>query len=77
MQSRQRSSGSRGGPQIPSGPGVRKVDFPVPAAKCGLVIGKGGETIRQINQSSGAHVELNRSIPENGPTRLFTIRGLY
>ena len=37
---------------------------------------KGGETIRQINQSSGAHVELNRSIPENGPTRLFTIRGL-
>ncbi|XP_028407680.1 far upstream element-binding protein 3-like [Dendronephthya gigantea] len=74
-QSRQRSGGSRGGPPIPSGPGVRKVDFPVPAAKCGLVIGKGGETIRQINQASGAHVELNRNIPENGPKRLFTIRG--
>ena len=36
----------------------------------------GGETIRQINQASGAHVELNRTVPENGPTRLFIIRGL-
>ena len=40
-----------------------------------LLFIKGGETIRQINQASGAHVELNRNIPENGPTRLFTIRG--
>jgi far upstream element-binding protein len=41
-----------------------------------LFFTQGGETIRQINQVSGAHVELNRNIPENGPTRLFTIRGL-
>ena len=38
---------------------------------------QGGETIRQINQASGAHVELNRNIPENGPKRLFTIRGSF
>lgn len=39
-QSHQRSGGSTRAP-VPSGPGIRKVDFPVPASKCGLVIGKG------------------------------------
>lgn len=32
----------------------------VPASKTGLVIGKGGDTIRQISSESGAHVELSR-----------------
>lgn len=40
-----------------------------------LLFIEGGETIREINRASGAHVELNRNIPENGPSRLFTIRG--
>ncbi|EDV27591.1 uncharacterized protein TRIADDRAFT_53440 [Trichoplax adhaerens] len=47
----------------------------IPANKCGLVIGKGGETIRQIIQQSGAHVELNRNTPQESPTRIFVVRG--
>ena len=30
----------------------------VPSNKCGLIIGKGGETIKNINQTSGAHCEV-------------------
>lgn len=56
-------------------PGVKSVEAPVPGNKCGLIIGKGGETIRQIIQQSGAHVELNRNVPESSPTKFFMIRG--
>ncbi|XP_052091444.1 far upstream element-binding protein 1-like isoform X3 [Mytilus californianus] len=49
--------------------------FPVPADKCGLVIGKGGETIRQINQQSGAHVELQRNPGPNPNEKVFVVRG--
>uniref|UniRef100_A0A0B6ZGD1 K Homology domain-containing protein n=3 Tax=Arion vulgaris TaxID=1028688 RepID=A0A0B6ZGD1_9EUPU len=49
--------------------------FNVPADKCGLVIGKGGETIREINRQSGAHVELDRNPPPNLNEKLFNIRG--
>ncbi|KAK0046017.1 far upstream element-binding protein 2-like isoform X2 [Biomphalaria pfeifferi] len=49
--------------------------FSVPADKCGLVIGKGGETIREINRQSGAHVELDRNPPPNMNEKLFNIRG--
>lgn len=36
----------------------------------------GGETIRNIIKASGAHVELNRNIPESSPTKCFMIRGI-
>ncbi|GFN90241.1 far upstream element-binding protein 3 [Plakobranchus ocellatus] len=49
--------------------------FSVPADKCGLVIGKGGDTIREINRVSGAHVELDRNPPPNMNEKLFNIRG--
>ena len=37
----------------------------------------GGETIKSINQQSGAHVELQRNPPPSTDpnTRVFTIRG--
>ena len=35
----------------------------------------GGETIRGIIKACGAHVELNRAIPESSPTKCFIIRG--
>ncbi|KAG8509477.1 Far upstream element-binding protein 3 [Galemys pyrenaicus] len=56
---------------------VQEITYSVPADKCGLVIGKGGENIKSINQQSGAHVELQRSPPPNtDPSlRIFTIRG--
>ncbi|XP_027042393.1 far upstream element-binding protein 3-like isoform X1 [Pocillopora damicornis] len=72
-------SRQRGGPP-PRGapanmPGVTSVEYPVPGNKCGLIIGKGGETIRGIINMTGAHVELNRTIPESSPTKSFIIRG--
>ncbi|XP_070177451.1 far upstream element-binding protein 1-like isoform X4 [Littorina saxatilis] len=52
-----------------------QTQYLVPADKCGLVIGKGGETIRDINRQSGAHVELDRNPPPNMAEKLFNIRG--
>ncbi|OBS69252.1 hypothetical protein A6R68_02162 [Neotoma lepida] len=56
---------------------VQEITYTVPADKCGLVIGKGGENIKNINQQSGAHVELQRNPPPNTDPnlRIFTIRG--
>ncbi|XP_077564134.1 P-element somatic inhibitor isoform X1 [Haemaphysalis longicornis] len=59
----------------PGGEDVHEVQYTVPANKCGLVIGKGGEAIRQINQQSGAHVELSRAPPPNPVEKVFIIRG--
>ncbi|XP_044295819.1 far upstream element-binding protein 3 isoform X2 [Varanus komodoensis] len=58
--------------------GIQEVTCTVPADKCGLVIGKGGENIKSINQQSGAHVELQRNPPPNTDpnVRIFTIRGV-
>lgn len=81
--------GGGGGPGIrpdfgPGGPrmgrpggneGATEVQFAVPANKCGLVIGKGGETVRNINQQSGAHVEIARGAPPNPHEKIFIIRG--
>lgn len=47
----------------------------IPASKCGLVIGRGGETIKQINQESGAHCELSRDPNTNPIEKTFVIRG--
>uniref|UniRef100_A0AC34QWA0 K Homology domain-containing protein n=2 Tax=Panagrolaimus sp. JU765 TaxID=591449 RepID=A0AC34QWA0_9BILA len=47
----------------------------VPANKTGLVIGKGGDTIKQINAESGAHVELSRDPPPNPAEKVFVIKG--
>ncbi|XP_064617106.1 far upstream element-binding protein 1-like isoform X2 [Liolophura sinensis] len=79
-----------GGPGGPSGPGrgmgrggpfgggpnfPEETNYPVPADKCGLVIGKGGETIKEINRLSGGHVELQRAPPPNPNQKIFTVRG--
>lgn len=47
----------------------------VPANKCGLVIGKGGETIKNINQSTGAHCEIDKNAPNDSREKNFIIRG--
>uniref|UniRef100_A0A915PJM8 K Homology domain-containing protein n=1 Tax=Setaria digitata TaxID=48799 RepID=A0A915PJM8_9BILA len=47
----------------------------VPSNKTGLVIGKGGETIKQICAESGAHVELSRDPPPNASEKVFIIKG--
>ncbi|XP_050305974.1 far upstream element-binding protein 2-like isoform X2 [Anthonomus grandis grandis] len=52
-----------------------EVSFVVPANKCGIIIGKGGETIKQINQQSGAYCELDRRSNANTVEKTFTIKG--
>lgn len=47
----------------------------VPTSKCGLIIGKGGETIKSINQSSGAHCEVDKNAPPDAREKNFIIRG--
>ena len=47
----------------------------VPSSKVGLVIGKGGETIKSINQASGAHTEIDKSAPPDAVEKNFIIRG--
>lgn len=51
--------------------------FSVPAHKCGLVIGRGGENVKSINQQTGAFVKMTHQPPPNGDPnfKLFTIRG--
>lgn len=49
--------------------------FTVPSSKCGIIIGKGGETIKQINQQTGAHCELDRRNQSNENEKIFIIRG--
>uniref|UniRef100_A0AC35U2P4 KH domain-containing protein n=1 Tax=Rhabditophanes sp. KR3021 TaxID=114890 RepID=A0AC35U2P4_9BILA len=47
----------------------------VPGNKTGLVIGKGGETIKALNAESGAHIELARDAPCGPNEKVFSIKG--
>uniref|UniRef100_W5M7X8 Far upstream element (FUSE) binding protein 1 n=1 Tax=Lepisosteus oculatus TaxID=7918 RepID=W5M7X8_LEPOC len=57
--------------------GLQEFSFTVPTMKTGLIIGKGGETIKSISQQSGARIELQRNPPPNADPslKMFTIRG--
>uniref|UniRef100_A0A1L8DHD1 Putative k-similarity type rna binding protein n=1 Tax=Nyssomyia neivai TaxID=330878 RepID=A0A1L8DHD1_9DIPT len=52
-----------------------EVSFVVPASKCGIIIGRGGDTIKQINQQTGAHCEMDRKAQNNQNEKTFIIRG--
>ena len=52
--------------------------YHVPYDKAGIIIGKGGETIKEINRKSGAYVELDKlyvSPAGTPPERVFKLRG--
>jgi len=78
--------GGPGGPGHWGGPGAggpggndyggQSVDYvAIPSNKCGLIIGKGGETIKNINQTSGAHCEVDRNAPPDARDKNFVIKG--
>ncbi|KAL1513594.1 hypothetical protein ABEB36_002988 [Hypothenemus hampei] len=67
--------GNQGGWNDRGAPASQEVQFVVPANKCGVIIGKGGETIKQINQQSGAYCELDRRSNSNQSEKTFTIKG--
>lgn len=52
-----------------------EVSFAVPASKCGIVIGRGGETIKLINQQSGAFCEMDRSAINPPSEKMFKMKG--
>ena len=70
-------TGGRWGAGCPSGGGDKdKMEYVMVASnKVGLVIGKGGETIKSINQASGAYVEIDRNAPPDAVEKNFIIRG--
>merc|ERR550532_2758963 len=56
--------------------GAEHTDYvTIPSNKCGLVIVKGGETIKNINSSTGAHCEVDKSAPQDAREKNFIIRG--
>ncbi|CAL8320081.1 unnamed protein product [Lota lota] len=76
LMSRRGRSGDGGGGAGPASD-LQEITYAVPADKCGLVIGKGGETIKNIKEQSCAHVELQRNPPPNTDpnVRIFSLRG--
>ncbi|CAF1094673.1 unnamed protein product [Adineta ricciae] len=69
--------GSRNGGAPSSGP-CNEATYHTPHDRAGIVIGKGGESIKEINRKSGAFVELDKTyIPPIGNSldRLFRLRG--
>ncbi|KAI1289434.1 Far upstream element-binding protein 1 [Halotydeus destructor] len=56
--------------------GEELIRMPVPANKTGTVIGRGGETIRQLKAQSGCDIELDKN-QKGGPhdDKIFIIRG--
>lgn len=69
---------SAGGAPMAGGVQVQQeqYQFVVPATKCGIIIGRNGDTIKQINQQSGAHCEMDRKASINQTTeKTFTIKG--
>lgn len=59
------------------GPNQQEAFIKVPGDKAGIVIGKGGESIKDINRRSGAHVEIDRSQrgANDGSEKMFIIKG--
>jgi len=59
------------------GPNQSEAYIKVPGDKAGIVIGKGGESIKDINRRSGAHVEIDKSQrgANDGTDKMFIIKG--
>jgi len=47
----------------------------VPSSKVGIVMGKGGETIRMICSESGAHCQVDKSGPDGSREKTIVIKG--
>lgn len=72
QQHSQNSAPAMGGIQVVQ----QQYEFNVPTSKCGIIIGRGGDTIKQINQQSGAHCEMDRKKSANQTNeKTFTVKG--
>lgn len=72
QQHQQSQSSMQGGVQVQQ----EQYQFVVPASKCGIIIGRSGDTIKQINSQSGAHCEMDRKVSANQTVeKTFTVKG--
>ena len=68
--------GGSGGYGMGGGYGRNSSSIQIPSAKVGLVIGRGGETIRDLQERSGARIAVTPSPQDHdSTTRLVTITG--
>jgi len=69
--------GGSGWPSGGGGDGGFEVQdtFAVPSNKVGLVMGKGGETIKAICAQSGAHCQVDKTAPEGAREKTIVIKG--
>ena len=51
------------------------VQVPVPRSMIGIIIGKGGEMIKKIQQESGARIQFRPDDEQGGPNRMCNITG--
>ncbi|KAJ2007568.1 hypothetical protein H4R26_000705 [Coemansia thaxteri] len=70
--------GARGGPP-PSDRGGGSMhhveEMQIPSEAVGIVIGRGGETIKHLQQASGARIQVIQGPDRSGPSRPVTISG--
>eukprot|EP00049_Salpingoeca_infusionum_P003822 m.71205 g.71205 ORF g.71205 m.71205 type:complete len:1114 (-) comp12286_c1_seq2:287-3628(-) len=72
--SQQGPSSSGGGQEMYGAPSGPVEQLPVPADRAGLVIGRGGENIKMVQQRTGAKIEQERG-SARGADKLFYISG--
>ena len=61
---------------MPPFPGTTNVYcFEIDPLLVGRVIGKAGETIRQLQGASGAHIDIDQNVPEGRPRKARAARG--
>ena len=54
---------------------MEEIRLAVPASRTGTVIGRGGETIRQLKQQSGCNIELDKNFHNENDEKCFILRG--
>lgn len=71
----QMGGGDRGGDRRGFGFGGPAVEVAVPPNYIGLVIGKGGESIKRIQQESGTRIQFDTSKTDNNGNKVCSISG--
>jgi predicted RNA-binding protein YlqC (UPF0109 family) len=54
----------------PTGPGSVAVIVDCPKEYCGRVIGKGGETIKTLERTTGARIQVDQNVPAGAPCKV-------
>ncbi|KAJ2740746.1 hypothetical protein GGI20_005643 [Coemansia sp. BCRC 34301] len=65
--------GAYGGP--PMDRGQHSEEMQIPAEAVGIIIGRGGETIKQLQQASGARIQIIQGVDRSAPFKPVTISG--